>query len=296
LHTVQSFTKFFIMINVHQSDNPQVSIIIPCYNHGEYLEEALNSIVVSDKGKICEVVIVNDGSTDSFTLSVLEELDKRGWKVIHQSNQGLAAARNMGIANTSAPFVLPLDSDNKLMESYLTNGLDLLNKTKAAAIYGDARYFGDRNGVWKNKPFKVQNLLLENHVDACALIRRENLLKVGGYSLGMPSNGYEDWDLWLKMIDQGFFLVYLPELCFEYRVLKNSMVKSLNKSRLKSNELLDYFYEKFDHLLSPEGLELFILSQFKKNPFAYMLKLLLKSYFPKIYNSLYRRNLVRKYF
>lgn len=284
------------MINLHQSDNPQVSIIIPCYNHGEYLEEALNSIVVSDKRGISEVVIVNDGSTDLFTLSVLEELSKQGWKVIHQPNQGLAAARNTGIFNTSAPFVLPLDADNKLMEGYLTNGLDLLKRTEAAAVYGDALYFGDKNGVWKNKSFKVQNLLLENHVDACALIRRESLLKVGGYSLGMPSNGYEDWDLWLKMVAQGYTLAYLSEPCFEYRVLKNSMVKSLNKNRQKSNELLDYIHQKFDTLLSPEGLELFILSQFKKNPLAYVLKLLLKSYCPKIYENLYRRNLVRRYF
>src|SRR4051812_30462131 len=99
---------------------PVVSIIIPCYNSGKYLPEALDSIsAYPDKG-MYEVIIINDGSTDELTLSLLNNLQQNGEHIVlHQENKGPAAARNAGVKMAKAPYLLFLDSDNKIESNYI---------------------------------------------------------------------------------------------------------------------------------------------------------------------------------
>src|ERR1700730_11658859 len=97
--------------------NSKVSIIIPCYNQGHYLMEALDSIKGINPG-LLEVIIVNDGSTDPYTNELCKNLESQGWQVIWQDNKGLSAARNVGIRQASGNYILPLDADNKIRTEY----------------------------------------------------------------------------------------------------------------------------------------------------------------------------------
>ena len=83
---------------------PKVSVIIPCYNHGVYIDETVDS-VLDQTFQDFEIIIINDGSTDEFTVEKLKTYNKPKTKVIHTSNQGLSSARNNGIrASTNRVF------------------------------------------------------------------------------------------------------------------------------------------------------------------------------------------------
>ena len=77
--------------------NPLISIVIPCYNMGEFLQETIDSVCSYPIQEHYEIIIVNDGSTDETTISLLKSYEAQGFNVLNQNNQGLAAARNNGI-------------------------------------------------------------------------------------------------------------------------------------------------------------------------------------------------------
>src|SRR5579863_4843888 len=92
----------------------RVSVVIPCYNHGEFLGEAIESAMESARADV-EIILVDDGSTDERTRKEIERIEAGGSViVIRQPNQGLAAARNAAIARASGEYILPLDSDNQI--------------------------------------------------------------------------------------------------------------------------------------------------------------------------------------
>src|ERR1044072_7992147 len=120
---------------------PLLSIFIPCYNHGAFIREALDSII-KNPGYEFEIIIVNDGSTDPHTIQVLNELNNEGYNVIHQDNQGLGRTRNNAIKIASGQYILPLDADNRLLPAYCLKGVEYLqNHPEVAVAYADPVYF-----------------------------------------------------------------------------------------------------------------------------------------------------------
>lgn len=229
--------------------NTLVSVIIPCYNHGIYLEETLQSVITSTKKYSVEIIIVNDGSTDQKTIEIFQKIEKDGYKIIHQSNQGLAKARNNGIKASNGEYILPLDSDNNITFHYLNTAIDLLEQDNTIEIvYGDARYFGDATGIWKNNTIDIRKMLFINHIDACAVFRRTTWEKVDGYSEDMPYMGLEDWNFWLKCINNKLRFFYLNEVCFEYRVLPNSMLRKASQNNDTGAAVFAYNASKFHNL------------------------------------------------
>ena len=104
----------------------KVSIVIPCYNHGVMLREALTSVEQVRNANLLEVIIVDDGSSEAETTGILEEVGQAGHSVVAQSNWGLSAARNVGIRLAKGEFILPLDSDNRVRDAYLNEAASLL--------------------------------------------------------------------------------------------------------------------------------------------------------------------------
>lgn len=227
-----------------------ISIIIPCYNHGRYLEEALGSVAESVGEAAVEVIIVDDGSTDPFTKQLLPQLAARGYRVITQANQGLAAARNNGIAVSSGKYFIPLDSDNKLAGPYLTTAVQLLeNDPTIDAVYGNPVFFGDERdargtGLRRVGAFDLNKILDCNYIDACGIIRKSAWEKVGGYDGRMPLMGNEDWELWIALALAGGKIHYLDEVCFHYRVAADSMSATDYYASEKHTRNRAYIYEK----------------------------------------------------
>jgi glycosyltransferase involved in cell wall biosynthesis len=219
----------------------KLSIVIPCFNDGEFLLEAIASVERAAPARH-ELVIVNDGSTQPRTLEILDLLRTANYRIISQPNAGLAAARNRGIQETRGSYILPLDADNRLLATYPEAAIEVLETNRQiGVVYGDRMEVGLRNGRVAVPEFDLDRLLWENYVDACAIFRREVWNQVGGYDGGAP--GWEDWDLWLAAAARGWGFRRLADPTFEYRLRPGSMTV-LNEPKGLRREALLYLYEK----------------------------------------------------
>jgi len=206
------------------SKSCKVSIVIPCFNHGEFLPEAVASVTNIKRNDI-ELIVVDDGSTDERTRKEMEALIAQGIKVVRQENKGLAAARNAGIGVAHGEYILPLDADNRLRSGYIEHGIRILDANpQVGVVYGDAEYIGTRTGRWHVGPFQRDRLMQLNYIDACAVYRRSIWEQNRGYDGTMPVQGYEDWDFWLATLERGWQFAYVPEVLFDYRVAEQSMI------------------------------------------------------------------------
>jgi glycosyltransferase involved in cell wall biosynthesis len=206
-----------------------VSVVIPCFNHGQYLPEAVASVEAAGRDDV-EMIVVDDGSTDERTLQEMGVLASRGIRVIRQENRGLAAARNAGIRAARGELILPLDSDNRIREAYLVEGVKILREAPdVGVVYGNAEYFGERTGIWEVPPFEFSQLAKANSIDACALYRKSVWESVGGYDETMPWMGWEDWDFWLRVAGRGWGFTHTPAITFDYRVRRGSMLEVTNQ-------------------------------------------------------------------
>jgi glycosyltransferase involved in cell wall biosynthesis len=222
----------------------KVSIVIPCYNHGVMLREALASVEQVRNANLLEVIIVDDGSSEAETTRILEEVGQAGHSVVAQSNRGLSAARNVGIRLAKGEFILPLDSDNRVRDAYLNEAASLLKDNPSLdVIYADAEYFGERNGRWHVPEFDLSSLIRANFIDACALYRKSLWEKVGGYDEQMLM-GLEDWEFWLRVAFHGGSFVHLPQIGFDYRVREDSL----------SRKMLPHIAEITDYIFAKPGM------------------------------------------
>jgi glycosyltransferase involved in cell wall biosynthesis len=205
----------------------KVSVVIPCFNHGQFLGEAVESVTALRRENV-ELIVVDDGSSDERSRKEMEALAERGITTIRQENKGLAAARNAGIAAAKGEYILPLDADNRLRRGYVEHGIRILDtQPKVGVVYGDAERFGSRTGRWRVGPFEQDMLLKWNYIDACAVYRRSVWEQNHGYDSAMPVQGFEDWDFWLGALEHGWEFAYVPEVLFDYRTAENSMVTGI---------------------------------------------------------------------
>lgn len=206
---------------------PLVSVVIPCYNQGEFLAEAIASVRRQTFGSF-EIVVVDDGSTEPQTLSTFAQLSPQDCKVMHTPNRGLAAARNHGIRHSSGKYILPLDADDRIAPGYLAAAVALLeNDDRIGIVYPIVEFFGERSGIWRQSEFSAARLLYENMIVASAVFRRADWERVGGYREDMRF-GWEDWEFWLSLVECGCGVVKLPEVMFYYRIRGDSMTRTLN--------------------------------------------------------------------
>jgi glycosyltransferase involved in cell wall biosynthesis len=203
----------------------KVSIVIPCYNQGALLREALASVEQVRNANLLEVIVVDDGSSERETLTILRHLEAAGYRVVPQPNRGLGAARNAGIRLANGEYILPLDSDNRVRDIYLNEGISILKENPSVqVVYADAQYFGERDGRWEVPEFDLLSLIRTNFIDACALFRKSLWEELRGYDEHMPWMGWEDWDFWLRVASHGGTFTHLPQVGFEYRVRTDSMI------------------------------------------------------------------------
>ncbi len=112
---------------------PKVSVIIPCYNHGKYIDEAVDSIL-NQTFKDFEIIIVNDGSTDELTNNKLKQYDKPKTFVINKENEGLSVARNTAIKRAVGEYILTLDADDTFEPSFLYRAVYVLDNKPEIGI------------------------------------------------------------------------------------------------------------------------------------------------------------------
>jgi glycosyltransferase involved in cell wall biosynthesis len=199
----------------------KVSIIITCYNYGAYLDESLQS-ALNQTYKNCEVIIVDDASTDSFTKERLDCLEKEGIRIIrHSSNQGVAAARNTGIAAATGEVILPLDADDRIHLEYTEKAIEVFEKTEGpAVVYCKAELFGSVNQSWDLPEYYDGILVIHNVIFATVFFYKSEWDACGGYKTELPF--WEDYEFLLSLAESGNRFIRIPDVLFFYRRGHNS--------------------------------------------------------------------------
>ncbi len=221
--------------------NDLVSIIIPCYNQAQYLEEAVLSAVNQTYPNI-EIIIVNDGSSDN-TQEVAEGLQNKYpdiIRIIKQKNQGLSEARNSGIRKSQGDYILPLDSDDTIAQDMISCCLRIMLESNVDLVSSDGQAYGLKSYRINTKDFPECTLLYSNCFIATMLYHKRVWQETGGYKKNMEG-GYEDWEFWINAYKHGFKFKRYPEILFYYRRKKESMyIKSFKKdSYLKAKMVIN---------------------------------------------------------
>jgi glycosyltransferase involved in cell wall biosynthesis len=221
------------------------SVIIPCYNLGPLLIKAVQSIEKQTLGDI-EIIVVDDVSTDHETKKILKSMDSAdGISVIYRNtNGGASAARNTGIKSAKSEFILCLDADDSIAETYLEKAYAIFIKDVKASIGIVAPYTkmtGERTGEWKPKKENatIPVALIASPIPNASCFRKAAWKTVGGYDENL--RGFEDWELWISILESGYTIDILPEVMYFYYNRPGSKVKTSNKN---ASKIMSYIVEK----------------------------------------------------
>jgi glycosyltransferase involved in cell wall biosynthesis len=210
---------------------PKVSVIIPCYNQGEYLDETVASVLAQSYGDY-EIVIVNDGSTDPFTTALLRDYRRPKTRVIHSENRGVSSARNSGIGEATGEYILPLDADDLIGRDYLRQAVGILDGPGTIGIVTCLiEFFDSMEFRPEQPPFSPETMTVRNALGPCSsFFRKTDWERVGGYNTNM-THGWEDWDFWLSLLERGLTVHRIPEVLFSYRIRNGSRERSLDTGK-----------------------------------------------------------------
>jgi len=177
---------------------PQISIITPVYNSGEFLMESIQSSVRQSLQDV-EVIVVDDGSTHSLTLKRLQQVARLGRvDVIHQPHLGVSAGRNLALAHARAKYVLPVDSDDYIAPDYCEQAVRVLeSRPEVMIVKGGTEMFGSEVGPF-GPPFSIGRLMAQSIMPVGAVFRREQALAAGGFDESLAR--YEDQDFFLRLL------------------------------------------------------------------------------------------------
>lgn len=212
-----------------------VTIVIPCYNYGNYVAEAIDS-ALNQTLKPQRVLIIDDGSTDS-SASVIDKYKNNPLvEIIHKKNQGIVPTKNLGIQNSGTYWTVFLDADDILDKDYVSKLVALANKNRYDVTYTDMEYFGAGKDIFRSRPFSIFPMLQRNFIHNSALIKTSRLKQVGGYKEEMKE-GLEDWELYLSLYEIGCSFGYLPEHIFKYRQHSGALSRNINVQKNREAEL-----------------------------------------------------------
>jgi glycosyltransferase involved in cell wall biosynthesis/peptidoglycan/xylan/chitin deacetylase (PgdA/CDA1 family) len=204
---------------------PRISVVVPCFNDGRFLVEAVDSArgqTVQD----VEIIVVDDGSTDAPTQAVLADLDGKKGCVLRAPHVGPGAARNRGLREARGAFVCFLDADDVILPGWLEAGLHAFAQDPDLGYVSCwCEAFG--NEQWRAEPVAcdLAQLLQSNTLHCSTLVRRDVLQAVGGFDENLGAQ-FEDWDLWLRIASRWRGTI-VPEILFRYRRRPDSATRYL---------------------------------------------------------------------
>lgn len=219
--------------------NSLAGVIIPLFNYENFVIEALESVKLQTLKDI-DLVVVDDCSTDHSLKVVMQWMEKNHQRfnqcalLQNRINSKLGATRNAAFDYISTQYVMQLDADNILMPGCLSLCLQKIRNSGASLAYPLLEVFGnDRKLIHENydmntlgsKPWIPERLAEGNYIDAMAMISKAVWYEAGGYDTTFRAIGWEDYDLWLRFIEHGFFGIQISETAARYRVHGGSMLR-----------------------------------------------------------------------
>jgi len=218
-----------VMFEQPASEYAEVSVIIPLYNYEGFIVEALESVRAQSLA-VLDLVVVDDRSTDDslkVALAWARHHAPRFNRVVvarNRSNYGLGMTRNAGFDLADSPYVLPLDADNRLRPKCCEELQRVIRAQSVAYAYPTIQHFGTSNETVSAARYEPHRFVAGNYLDAMALVSKEAWAIVGGYN--HVRHGWEDYDFWCRLAEQGQRGHWEPQTLAEYRVHAASMIKA----------------------------------------------------------------------
>ncbi len=223
-----------------------ISVIIPCYNQGKYLVEAIDSVEKISASLLIEILIINDGSDDVETLEVLDRLLESGYRVINFNNHGVSSARNKGLELSTGKYIQFLDADDIVINNKFVRQLELFNRDTNLSVAVSDFLFAEEDlsktySLSTHQAFFSKNYPLESFLFSwdkgfsipihCFLFKSEVFYQQNQrikFDVDLASR--EDWLMWCKIALTNAKFKFDPEVMAIYRKHGSSMTKNVIKS------------------------------------------------------------------
>ncbi len=226
-------------------DFPLVSVVIPVYNTARYIEQCILS-ARNQRYPSIEIVVVDDGSNKE-TKEVLHHLKNQIDILLTQENAGQSTARNKGIQAAGGDYILILDSDDYFKPAFVAKAIEVLHQkpsVKFVSSYVQRFHENTMGPLVKMEGGTLEAYLFRNASVGNGLFRKKELLEIGGYDQEMR-DGYEDWELMIRVLNNGGETFVIPEALFMYR---SSLKLTTHKAKTKRPQLLHYIFSKHREL------------------------------------------------
>lgn len=255
------------LVKVGPSDS-LLSIVIPYYNMGDYIDDCINSVLASEYRNI-EILIVNDGSTAEDSVNALKKYEEHEQiKVLHKPNGGLAETRNFGAAHARGYFLAFLDSDDVVRNDYYSKAINVLSQYDNVSFVGSwVKYFGNKKDIWPTWNPEPPYILLHNSVNSSALVYKKEAFLAAGLNDKKVDYGLEDYGHVISLLANGYRGIVIPETLFHYRIRSDSMYRGL--TRYKALYSHEYVSGKHSHLYQMYASDIFNLMNANGPSFAY---------------------------
>lgn len=209
---------------------PLLSVVVPHFNLGGYLQETIESALRSTY-KNLEVIVVDDGSTDPASITLLSKLEAiyQRVKVVRQENSGVAEARNNGVKNANGSLIALLDADDLIDETYYEKTVAILCKYKNVGFAGSWNDDFNEEGrirYWTTVNPEPPLQFLFNMTNCQGIvIRKEAFLAYGQHDKDLRMF-LDDWESTVNMLAHGVRGVMLPHGLFKYRIRSGSVFRT----------------------------------------------------------------------
>ena len=217
--------KNYFMLR-HRGKAP-ITVIITTFNQSSSEIDLCVSSVMQQTLTKFNLLIIDDGSTNPDTINYLNKLDQIGdirIRIYFQKNQGVVRARNSALKRCRTKYLTYLDPDDSMGKTFLEKtylAAESYVGSNLAICHTDVLINGDASYVWNTSEIIYGNLINQNTIPTCNLIRRKIFKKIGGYSKYMY-DGYEDWECWIKIAKFGYRSIQIPEPLFKYTYSENT--------------------------------------------------------------------------
>jgi len=244
----------------NENFDPIVSIITAYYNSHKYIEQTANC-VLNQTFPFWEWIIVDDGSSKTEAVEKLEEIQKmdKRIKIERKKNGGPAEAKDYGIkkASKKSRYLMFLDSDDLVDKTYIECAYwALKTNPKATWTYSDVVNFGEKEFLWR-KWFNPEWEKKENLLVQTSVIRKDKVNEIGGFKL-REKKIYEDWLLWLRLMEKGNFPVRMSWLGSWYRQKKeeeSELQQSNSENKERAISLVNEMREKLRNIELNEAIQ-----------------------------------------
>ncbi|WP_431274096.1 glycosyltransferase [Variovorax ureilyticus] len=239
-------------------DRPLVSVVIPCFNYGHLVGEAIRSVEAQTFQDL-EIIVVEGGSSSPESRERLIEAMSAGSPrvrlLIQDKPYRAGANRNFGISHARGKYICCLDADDRLAPTFVEKAVFMLEHSGYDVVSPGLRVFGNKSEVWTPHDRPTLDMLVEaNNVVTCAMFRRTYWREAGGYRDSDPATGHihEDWLFWVRLAALGARFVSIREPLLEYR----SHGRTLSNGRsVLENEVQKLQIQRFNaDVLTEENL------------------------------------------